>query len=144
MPIQKVHFMSRANAEKMPGHQQVAVIAIGDPSSEPSLLADTFGAVHRLEFNDVDTNEQNLYVLFDKSLANDIWEFVDTLPSEVDTLVVHCHLGVSRSAAVAKSIAQYLQVDYPEHYSLYNKLVYTVMQQALYKRIYPESDFDYS
>lgn len=144
MPIQKIHFMSRKNAEMMPGHPQVAVIAIGDPGSEPSVLSPTFGAIHRLEFNDVDTNEKNQYVLFDKPLAHKVWEYLENLPEGVDTLVVHCHLGVSRSAAVAKAIAQYLQLDYPEHYSLYNKHVFQVMQQTLYKRIYPDSDFEYS
>lgn len=144
MTIQRIHFMSRANAEKLPGHPQVAVVSISDPADEPAQLSPVFSHVHRLSFNDVDTDDKNEYVLFDKPLAHGVWDFVERLPDTVDTLVVHCHLGVSRSAAVAKSLAQFLQVEYPEKYSLYNKHVYRVMQNALNNRLYPESNFEYS
>lgn len=143
MSIQFVHFMSRVNAEACKGHAQTAVIAIGDPAAWPSKLSPAFGAVHRLEFNDVDTDDDEHYVLFDKALADSVWDFIGSLPEDVDTLVVHCHLGVSRSAAIAKSVAQYVGAPYPESYSLYNKRVYQVMQSALNARLYPGAQIEY-
>lgn len=43
-------------------------------------------------------------VPFSRAMAEEIYEFVDALPIECDTIYIHCDLGQSRSAAVAMAL----------------------------------------
>ncbi len=43
-------------------------------------------------------------VLFSEDHARRILEFVDTMKGKIDTLVIHCYAGNSRSAAVGKAL----------------------------------------
>jgi len=54
---------------------------------------------------------------------------------EVEGVLVHCHAGISRSAAVAKWIAEKYELPYPERYMLYNKHVYRTLREAMNRRL---------
>ena len=53
-------------------------------------------------------------VLFDRSHARDIIEFIDRLNKDKmpSALIIHCHAGISRSGAVATFACDYLNLDY--------------------------------
>lgn len=61
-------------------------------------------------------------------MAKNVIKFAEELPKNTKSIVVHCHAGISRSAAVAKFLAEEIYKDYfPEKYMLYNKLVYRTL-----------------
>lgn len=51
----------------------------------------------------VDISEVNL---FSRDQAQKIWQFVDQIYTQIDTLLVHCIVGISRSPAVAAAISK--------------------------------------
>jgi predicted protein tyrosine phosphatase len=66
----------------------------------------------KLAFGDVKpTYSYEDEILFNKDHARQIISFVNNL-KEIDTLVIHCHAGVSRSGAVGVFLAKYLNVDF--------------------------------
>lgn len=73
-----------------------------------------------IEFSDItkemDSSEVKLMTLGD---AQKIHDFVESLPDEVEKLIVHCYAGVSRSAAVAAGIAQVKFGDDKEYFKKY-------------------------
>lgn len=57
-------------------------------------------------------NWGNEIKLIEDSDANEIKQFVESLFSlNIDTLIIHCHAGVSRSSAVAAAITKYYTND---------------------------------
>ena len=65
-------------------------------------------AALNIYFNDIDA-EQEGQKLFDELDALTIWNFVDSIneDKQINTLIIHCWGGVSRSAAVAAAIEEY-------------------------------------
>ena len=105
-----------------------AVISISDTEAEYQQMQDLF-AEHDcallLKFADVESfDEANS---FDAHMAMAIKRFVDWHCNR--SFVVHCFLGASRSAAVAKFLVGYLGLDDSDTGNLkhYNKLVYNVL-----------------
>lgn len=100
--------VSRSIAEKLPRLESVAVISVTAPGRPPASL-DGFKQVLRLSFADVDFLNPELSARAKEKLADAfrpghaemIREFVEGLPSEVATVVVHCEGGYSRSCAIA-------------------------------------------
>lgn len=100
--------VSRSIAEKLPRLESVAVISVTAPGRPPASL-DGFKQVLRLSFADVDFLNPELSARAKGKLADAfrpehagmIREFVEGLPGEVATVVVHCEGGYSRSCAIA-------------------------------------------
>lgn len=109
--IRQVFALSRADAEKLPQLPSIAVISITAPERPPASIG---GFVHvlRLSFADVDflnpelskRAREKLAHAFTLEQSQAIRSFVETLPGEVASLVVHCEGGYSRSCAVAVSL----------------------------------------
>lgn len=80
-------------------------------------------------FLDVDDPASRLTEAKCKSIV----DFIHTSKEKRRQLVVHCWMGVSRSAAVAKFAVDYFGFYNPslEHYTLYNKYVYRSLQEVL-------------
>lgn len=103
--------VSRVVAEKLPRLESVAVISVTAPE-RPLASLDGFKQVLRLSFADVDfmnpelsaRAREKLVEAFRPEHAEMIREFVEALPSEVATVVVHCEGGYSRSSAVALAL----------------------------------------
>nr|WP_284454534.1 hypothetical protein [Cupriavidus campinensis] len=100
--------VSRGVAEKLPRLESVAVISVTAPG-RPLASLDGLKRVLRLSFADVDFMNPELSARTKEKLADSfrpkheemIREFVDALPGEVATVVVHCEGGYSRSCAIA-------------------------------------------
>jgi predicted protein tyrosine phosphatase len=66
-----------------------------------------YGTLHQ-EFDDIEAQYGHL-TLFTKGQGNDILDFVRELQNaETEELYIHCHAGISRSAAVASAIELWL------------------------------------
>lgn len=137
MTLRLVTFESRAKAEARPGWSDWAVISISEPASSegPANLRDGWFEVLRLEFHDITEpdwrdNPAEPYVLFNEQQARVIIGFVRRCNDEgVAGILVHCKAGVSRSAAVAKWIADRYQLSFPREYELFNRHVYMTLRE---------------
>jgi len=125
-----VIFTGRDQAEASVGWSHWAVISIS--GLNPAVLKDGWHSVLRLEFDDIDTPEEP-YIFFSDSHANQIIDFVEEVQRghEVEGILIHCQAGISRSAAVAKWIAEKYGLGFPEKYMLYNKHVYRTLREAM-------------
>ena len=107
----QVFALSRADAQKLPLIPSTAMISITSKERGEATLAD-FEYLLRLSFADVDFKnkdlskraKEKLSEAFQPAQAIQIIEFVDSLPSTIHTVVVHCEGGYSRSCAVAMFI----------------------------------------
>ena len=108
------------------------------PSSDAVLItvtipSDVYPSAHkdykdilRLKFDDVDEGTDDL-IVFDHSMAYRILQFVDDYIDNVDTIVVNCDAGMSRSAGIACSLSYIINGDDKEivkKYPLHNRKVY--------------------
>ncbi len=100
--MRSVSFLSRlwATDWRHPSY----VISINDTDERPDFRVDHKDVLF-LKFDDVGEVVDNSYRLFDFVDAGKILDFIDQVP-EGETLIVHCHAGVSRSAAVARFLVK--------------------------------------
>lgn len=104
----QVFACSRVEAEKLPRLPTVAVISVTAPE-RPLAAVDGFEFLLRLQFEDVDFLNRNISLrakqklprAFTAEQAALIHAYVEGLPASINTIVVHCEGGYSRSAAVA-------------------------------------------
>ena len=109
----QVFAISRADAELLPRLATMAVISITSPS-RPIAALDGFEFLLRLQFEDVDFLNKSLSArargklpsAFTDHQAECIGSFVENLPESVDSIIVHCEGGFSRSCAVALCLHQ--------------------------------------
>lgn len=93
------------------------VISITDPGSRPARIPRSAGFrdVLRLQFHDaIPLRNLSLppeIVLMNEDHARAIWQFVERWREAVETFVVHCEQGMSRSPAVAAAICKALGGD---------------------------------
>ncbi|MGB9983863.1 MULTISPECIES: hypothetical protein [unclassified Herbaspirillum] len=103
--------LSRVDAERLPHLATMAVISITEPGRP---LANLEGHEHvlRLSFADVDFLDGNissrakdkLKYAFTPEQAGRVTEFIERLPAEIASIVVHCEGGYSRSAAIVVAL----------------------------------------
>ncbi|AIV91581.1 hypothetical protein Y023_325 [Burkholderia pseudomallei A79D] len=107
----QVFALSRGDAEKVPRLPSIAVISVTAPERPPASL-DGFAYLLRLSFEDVDFLSPNLSKklrgklihAFTAEQAQAIHSFVEALPMEIVSVVVHCEGGYSRSCAIALAL----------------------------------------
>jgi predicted protein tyrosine phosphatase len=131
--LKKVMFVSRPEAEKMPGWGDGAIISITEPDAGEAALMEGWHAVHRVVFHDTEPGKVNritVAVVMTEAHAIDIARFVRTVAPDVNTIVVHCKGGISRSAAVAKWIAEAYNLPFDHRYSSFNKHVHRLLVNA--------------
>src|SRR3954468_20088676 len=92
--------LSREDVEQYEPSSREICISISDPGAAPAGLSPSFAAVLRLQFDDVAERGDPADVLFAEQHAREIIAFIDEWP-DVDRIVLHCNMGVSRSPAVA-------------------------------------------
>lgn len=112
-----------------------------DPIGYKSIKHDIFYKILNITFDDFDYNEINKLdsvkktypnvISFNKSIAKKIIEFVSINKNNVNTIIIHCTAGVSRSPAILialNDIFHFNTIKYKEKYPSYNKYVYDVMK----------------
>lgn len=87
--------------------QDTAVcVSITDPDHPDVPLSGRFAAILRLRFSDIDQpSGLPEHTLFNRSHARTLLNFLRRW-SHVDTIVVHCRAGLSRSPAIAIALAE--------------------------------------
>lgn len=104
-----VRFMSRHEVQKYAASPGTALISIYDRSEPPLEFDYPWGAVLHLRFHDGQPDILGLE-LFDVRHAQLVLEFAHRHAVPAPELVVHCHGGVSRSAAIALFLASRYEV----------------------------------
>ena len=133
--LRRVLFVSQRQAEGMRPPRATALISITDPARQPARIGDGWHSVFRVSFDDVDPvtfpgQDGHLCAIESQQVA-DIAAFVAEHIHRCRRLVVHCRHGVSRSAAVAKAIAEVCDAPFPADYDDFNEFVYSVLRNPL-------------
>ena len=114
-------------------------ISIGNPidqgRDEPKPIQNKFcKGILSLFFHDVEVEEDG-YIFFSDTHAKQIVDFIKQSRDAVSLVCVHCEAGVSRSAGVAISLAQWLNNDDmgigPQNNYWPNTLVKKKMEEAI-------------
>ena len=89
-----------------------------------------------LEFDDVYKKVRGT-VPFNKDMANQIIDFLDKYDGKVDTLLIHCYAGQSRSRAVGAFARYFIGEDNTEliNYGSPNMMIYNTLMKEYKKRI---------
>lgn len=139
--LKQVVFVSQARAQAQQALSNWAVISITAPDEPEATLQPGWSSVLRLKFADTD-DAAEVEVAFNDGHARTVVDFVRGLDAQVEGVVVHCFAGISRSAAVAKFIADTYELPFPQAYAQYNKLIYRRLNQVLWREAYGD-DVDY-
>ena len=119
----------------VPVRTAYVVISITDPGSRPARIQRPTGFrdLLRLQFHDAVsvkgfTLPANI-VLMNEDHARAIWQFVRQWQETVETIVVHCEQGMSRSPAVAAAISNVLDGDGSQFFEEYvpNRYIYDLL-----------------
>lgn len=88
-----------------------------------------------LYFDDIVTDVDGV-VLFEDDMADKIIDFIEKFRSEVDTLLVHCYAGQSRSRAVGAFAVEMLGGDNSKYFEdgVPNQYIYDVLESAWIRR----------
>lgn len=129
--LRRVIFVSRHTAESTAGWPDWAVISLNDPYAalgDANLMAG-WHAVHRSAFHDINPNypsgEMDEFLeCMTEEQAKAIVGFVRKVAPAVEGILVHCNAGVSRSAAVAKWIAEQYDLPLNSRYDKFNQHVF--------------------
>ena len=135
--------LSRVDAQRVPALPSVAMISITAAEKGTAQL-EGFEHLLRLSFADVDFKSKDLSprareklpAAFKPSQAKEIIDFIDALPAEVQSVVVHCEGGFSRSCAVAQFLHDRLgYVGEPERLTEANRSVYETLIATGYSSV---------
>lgn len=129
--IRKILFMSQNDAIQLKPSDKSALISIRVPKGFVPLQYG-WKYLHTPEFHDEVEDPDGVWKLFNDEMAIDTISFVKGLPENVETLYIHCHAGISRSAAMAKFFSEMFHLPFDEHYHLYNKLVHRVLWRVYF------------
>jgi len=146
--VKEVFYVGRCVAEKLTPNKDVAIISITE--NDFANLSLDWKYRLNLQFHDIDlpSIKVNLrdrvkekYICFNDDHAKQIMDFLTEVEDKVEKIIVHCHAGISRSAAVAKFIAEKYSLYFNHQYSLYNKSVYRICRKVEFKEVW--SDFSF-
>lgn len=108
-----------------------ALITITDPDKEFAARSAEYRATLQLKFSDADGQVSDDIVLMSDDVANLILGFVNgCLINNINTFVVNCEAGMSRSAGVAAALAKIYNGDdrhIIKEKPLYNRHVYNTI-----------------
>lgn len=149
----QIYYTSRERASKIEPTPNMALISVYEVAEEEKNMktaiekgdvaeVDLSKWAHsvRVQFWDIDRafEEDGIsYLPMSREDACRILDMIETLPVEIDTIVVHCFAGVSRSAAIAKFLMDHVY-NMPEESKrvsqAYNRYVYSTLLNEWYDR----------
>ena len=116
----KVKILSRTKAVKLSYtdfEKDKVIISIRDPFNEPAEFNHGNSSIKEilyLSFYDISEETKDIFGGYSSMSPDDaqkIAHFVNKWKDKVDTIWVHCEVGVSRSAGIAMAIMEYLNMD---------------------------------
>lgn len=137
MTIRTVTFHSESEAVRLLPSPSAAIISITNPG-DIAPLRDGWGSILRLAFADASYDERTIesyarmwrlssHGFPTKEHALAIRGFLDGIPPHIDSLIVHCGAGVSRSGAVAKYATSRYGLPFPADYDRHNEALYRLL-----------------
>ena len=137
MTVRSVTFISEASAVRLKPLPGAAMISIMNPG-EVAALQDGWEQLLRVGVADASYDERTIasygrmWTLSSRGFptkehALAIRAFLDQLPPNIETLIVHCGAGISRSGAVAKFAAERFSTHFPAEYDRYNEALYRLL-----------------
>lgn len=151
----QVSYVSESAAMLLTPRQCAAMVSITEPGREAPLpWPEVWGALLRVEFADAEYDEHMLARMEARGKAFDaeskgfpcrrdaevIRAFLTRLAGDprITELVVHCHAGQRRSAAVAKFASEMFGASFDHRYEGYNRTVYALLKNpAQFERSRP-------
>lgn len=125
--MKRVIFINRLSAERIkPKKEDKAAIISINSDKDLANLHENWEYKLYLVFHDLDKAYEGL-IIFNDEHARQILDFLEEV-KDCNIVVVHCDAGVSRSAAVAKFIAEKFNLYFDDKYSIYNRLVYSTLK----------------
>lgn len=138
----RVVVLSAIRAAEYEPRDRAVCVSITDPDHPDVPLSQRFAAILRLRFSDIDQpSSLPEHTLFNRSHARKLLNFLRRW-SHVDTLVVHCRAGLSRSPAIAIAIAELNGLPVAElekEHPLWNKHVRATVVATAQKRVHSHS-----
>ena len=125
----ELRILSREAAERYEPHDVEICISIADPAAPAAQLSPRFAAVLRLAFSDIAAIDNPGDVLFATEHAAAIVAFVEQW-WHAKRLVVHCHVGASRSPGVVLGLCDrfgWSVAALEERYPTWNRWVRQVL-----------------
>ncbi len=116
----EVKILSRTKAVKLSYtdfEKDKIIISIKDPWAEKAQFNGGNGSIKEnlyLSFYDISEETKEIFGGYSSMSPDDalkIAHFVNKWKNKVDTIWVHCEVGVSRSAGIAMAITEYLNMD---------------------------------
>jgi len=131
---------SRLQILRLDLQESHAVISIREPGSDMPAIPrnELCRGILSLSFHDLHRPERPDVILFTAEHAREIFDFFTAVRPELETLVIHCEAGISRSAAVAAALSRAtIGADsfFFEHYAP-NPLVYSTLL-AVWRELSP-------
>jgi predicted protein tyrosine phosphatase len=119
----------------MRGRPTAAIVSITDPGQPDAKLKFGWGATLRLAFHDSDPVTFPLANQDMTSMSEDqgkqVAQFMASMPLAVRSVIVHCRSGISRSAGIAKAIAEAHGLAFDPGYFEFNRHVYGITKEKL-------------
>lgn len=108
------------------------LISISEPDEDSPRLHNDWEDILYLHFDDIDRECPSIggreLVLFNKTQAGKILNFVEKYKGSINTLVIHCLAGISRSVGVQVALAKiYLDKDEYKRFPCHNRHVATTI-----------------
>lgn len=139
MTIRSINFISEATAIGLKPLPGTAIISITNPG-ELAPLIEGWEQLLRVGVADASYDEQTIesygrmWPLSSrgfptKAHAEAIRAFLDQLPPSIESLIIHCGAGVSRSGAVAKYAAARYGLPFPDDYARHNEALFRLLEE---------------
>ena len=136
--ITQISFLAEYAAVQVPPRHETAIISITNPGEQAPLQAG-WNHLLRIAFADASYDEKTIEFYSrmwklsslgfpTKEHALAIRGFIDTLPTHIDSLIVHCGAGVSRSGAVAKYASERFRLPFPANYDRHNEALFRLLK----------------
>jgi predicted protein tyrosine phosphatase len=129
MPYSEIDFMGQSDAQYLTGRDDTIVISIRDSHSEPARISKGFKDVLFLEFDNTDVLSHR-FIRFSLKPAQNLLDFVAKHEGQATRIVVNCMMGESRSAAVARYLAQKYSVELTKSSEKYSDWVFHVLTRV--------------
>lgn len=125
--------MSRENVSQFTYHNPWSLISINQPNqTPPEIMCSKLYSKLELFFDDIDKPIEGCSIFTDND-ATKIVEFVKLYINKVSLFVIHCHAGISRSAAIAAALSKYYNQNDKVYFDNYipNIHVYSTLTKHL-------------
>ena len=146
MKLESVVFLSREEAEAYVPNSDEAVISINDSLDDKANLREGWHSVLRLYFLDIDDSclRNGLFIhkletttgrkvedlCFREEHVVAVSRWLAEVSPNVTRIVVHCVAGVSRSAAIAKHIADRSGINLDKEHDGFNTYIYRLLSTS--------------